>query len=507
MMKHRLVVRAGRGSKRFGIQVRQIQSQATFQQRLGITAPPGTSQREVLDQLSKHVLERPRKSYHEAPGTNGMAVLASKDFANWLEDESFMSEFVQTLSKPTTAFRASHQRLNVLSGITDGLSLDGLSKEPRSGFSVLRGPTDRILPGLWEKEGFGTSQDDAACVSFVTNPLSRDAGALEVTLPLANTVFQNGRRSTLHASRWDISSKGSAILRTREPKMIQRISAQGDSANRTLSVIPLLPLTPPRKIIAGLGNIVRQVEVDGVATPASKELEKILPGIFEERAKRDPVSSPSSIGVWCWVIPPHIMKSQDFSDLKLLTPGCSQTEADITLGSMKLFTDLLSSGCRLHKILSGGGGWGPKQGLLSLDPETAFSLPGNDDDMEMFVKSFWQRNSTEATGGLVSPGYFLLFCAEPQVTNMEPLASQLVAPMNTFTFGITPDPDLISPSPIPRSAAVKISDQHFGVSSATGLFLRTIPGLAGINGDAEPKDAAQSPFTTKINVPGAYLYV
>lgn len=266
-----------------------------------------------------------------------------------------MFAFLETLFKPSSAVRANRPSLHVLSGITDGLGPHRQSSEPRSGFSVLCGPTDNILPRLWVKESFaGTSQDSASSVSFTTKPLIGNTGALDITLPLANTVFQNGRRSTLYASRWDINGEGSMTLRMRHPKTTQLIVDNGDSKNYTSSMIPLLPLTPPRKIVAGLGNIVRQVEVDGSPTPASKELETIIPEIFKERARREPAYSPTPIGVWCWVIPPHLMEAKKFDNLQLFKAGCSQTETDIVLGSMKLFSELLSSGCRLHKIRKTG---------------------------------------------------------------------------------------------------------------------------------------------------------
>lgn len=219
------------------------------------------------------------------------------------------------------------------------------------GVSVLYGPTSSILPRLWEKEGFdNTNQDSIASVSFLTNPLIGNTGALEVTMPLANTVFQNGRRSTLYASRWDTSSEGSMALGMRHHKTTQTIVDKDGSVNHTLSMIPLLPLTPPRRIVAGLGNIVRQVEVDGSATPASRELEAIIPKIFGERAQHEPTYSPRPIGVWCWVIPPHCIKTGKFDNLRLFQAGSPQTEMNIALSSMEIFAELLSSGCRLHRI-------------------------------------------------------------------------------------------------------------------------------------------------------------
>ncbi|KAI1347578.1 hypothetical protein F5Y01DRAFT_294879 [Xylaria sp. FL0043] len=505
-MKRHLMSRAVRVSSH-GFYTRQVRLQSTITQRLSITASPKATQTQVLNELSKHVSEPTNQSRNEAPGTNGVAILASKDFTSWIEDDRFMSVFLETLFKPMNTAQADRPSLHVLSGITDGLSPHRMFSEPRPGFSVLCGPVDNILPGLWAKQGFaGASQDTASCVSFATNPLDGNTGALEVTLPLANTVFQNGRRSTLHASRWDVSNEGSVALRTRDQKITQQIAAIGDSVNHTSPMIPLLPLTPPRRIVAGLGNIVRQVEVDGSATPASKELEAIIPQIFEQRAQREPTSPPRPIGVWCWVIPPHVMETRKFDTLNLFRAGASQTEEDILLGSRETFSNLLSSGCRLHKILSGGGGWGLKQGLLSLDPETSFSLPGQDDDMEMFIKSFKERNSAEPTSGLATPGSYLLFCVEPQVTDTEALPTQRLAPTKDWYFGVAPNVDYSPSSSYPLDS-VEVIDGHFGVSSATGLYLRAIPEFVGFANNNGSEDATQGSFTTKVDVPRAHFGV
>ncbi|KAI0431010.1 hypothetical protein F5Y09DRAFT_306031 [Xylaria sp. FL1042] len=505
-MKHRLISKGVRAGSH-GLYTRQIRSQSTIPQRFSITASPKATQKQVLNEISKHLSEATHQSRHVDPEINGVAILSSKDFTSWVEDDHFMSAFLETLFKPTNIAQADRPSLHVLSGITDGLSPHKLFSGPRSGFSVLYGSIDNILPGLWAKEDFaGTSQDAASCVSFVTNPLDGNTGVLEVTLPLANTVFQNGRRSTLHASRWDVSDEGSVALRTRDQKIAQRIAAKGDSVDHTCSMISLLPLTPPRRIVASLGNIVRQVEVDGSATPASKELEAIIPKIFEERTQREPNAPPRPIGVWCWVIPPHVMETKKFDTLNLFKAGASQTEEDIILGSEEISSDLLSSGCRLHKILSGGGGWGLKQGLLSLDPETSFSLPGQDNEMEMFIKSFKERNIAQPTSGLATPGSSLLFCVEPRATGTEALSTQRLAQTKAWHFGVAPNTDY-NPSAGSHPDSVEIIDGHFGISSATGLYLRAIPEFVGVGSNDSSENTSQGSFTTKIDVPGAHFRV
>jgi len=59
--------------------------------------------------------------------------------------------------------------------------------------------------------------------------------------------------------------------------------------------------------------------------------------------------------------------------------------------------------------VSGGGGWGLKQGLLSLDPQTKYST-GNEEDVENFIRSFHREDSGS---GVVTPGTYIQFMVEP----------------------------------------------------------------------------------------------
>ncbi|KAI1817990.1 hypothetical protein GGS20DRAFT_530464 [Poronia punctata] len=493
-------------ANRHGFFVKQSRWQSTLSQRLTITASPKASKSQVLEELGRHALKSSGQALHGIDD-KGVAILASKEFTGWLDDESFMSTFLEALLKPENTIQTDNHGLHVLSGITDGLGPTKLSCEPHMGFSILQGSANEILPGLWGDDGFSNaSQDSVSAVSFQTNPLARNTGVLKVTLPLANTVFQNGRRSTLYASRWDVGSQGSLVQNMRNAKITQQIIATGGSINHMSSVLPLLPLTPPRKIIASLGNIIRQVEVDGSPSPASKELEAIIPQIFEKRAQKNPESTPRPVGVWCWVIPHSVVDAIDFGKLKTFSAFSSESEEDIVSSSMGLFSDLLSSGCRLHKILSGGGGWGLKQGLLSLDPETSFSLPGRDDDIEMFIRSFEERNDSEQSGGIATKGSSLLFCMEPQM----PYTGEGSIPLpaltrHAFTFGVAPNAEYSS-SGNAYSGPVEIIEGHFGASSAAGLYLGAAS-RAIIGDNSKGGSVAQDTFNTRIDVPNTYIYI
>jgi hypothetical protein len=102
-----------------------------------------------------------------------------------------------------------------------------------------------------------------------------------------------------------------------------------------------------------MGNILRQLSNipstgPSGAIPASSELEKELPKYVNE------LGIPHQrVAVWALVEPLNSLLSET-------QHGRTNVEQSIVNGS------------RIHRVVSGGGGWGKKQGLLSLDPEISF---------------------------------------------------------------------------------------------------------------------------------------
>ncbi|KAL7627809.1 hypothetical protein AAE478_002004 [Parahypoxylon ruwenzoriense] len=486
----------------YGLHLRRFGSQSIVTEKISVILSTKAPKRRVLEELNQQLATLPGKltSLRDRKDLRyGAAVFASRDFATWLQDESFMSGLLETLFKSNLGDKISTQDVDVLSAVTDGLTQSRLFGGPQTGLSILYGSAS-FLPDLWNPEDFGSNvnQDRESSVSFLSNPLAGDTRPLEITLPLANTIFQTGRRSTLFASKWKRSHNGSMTLATMEEKRTQRIRPHDLSADHTRPLLPLLPLTPPRKIVAGLGNIVRQVEVDGSVTPASKELESLIPKVFDARSKRDGLYSPGPIGVWCWVLPPHVLGTQDFLDLGIFQAELSQSEAEVSLEAMGVFSKLISSGCRLHKILSGGGGWGLKQGLLSLDPETTYSLP-DEGDVEMFIKAFQERHNPNPSEGLVTPGSYLMFCTEPHCTEKE-IGSSPRMTTSTTAISVAPDTDQELDSAT-MSEEIEVIDGHFGVASKAGFFLKVAAPPQLTDGPTKPPRA----LTTKVDLPRASL--
>ncbi|KAI2619950.1 hypothetical protein GGR54DRAFT_647591 [Hypoxylon sp. NC1633] len=487
----------------YGPYARRFGTQPAVAKKISLTLGTKTPRRTVIEELNRHLAGSAGKqidAWQANKPDYGAAIFASRDLAKWLEDEGFMSGVLESLFQLNTRKHTNAPEINVLYAVTDGLAPGRLFDKPQTGLSILYGSANSILPGLWDSDDFGSNanQDRESSVSFLSNPLRRDTRPLEIRLPLANTMFQNGRRSTLLARRWQPSQNGSMARTTIHEKQTQIIRPPLSLRSHTLPYLPLLPLTPPRKIVAGLGNIVRQVEVNGSPTPASKELEGLIPKVFDSRSVREESYTPGPIGVWCWVIPPHAVEKQNLLDLKVFQAESSQSEAELSLESMNVFSELLSSGSRLHRILSGGGGWGAKQGLLSLDPETKYSLP-DQDDVEMFIKAFQERDSPNPSEGLVTPGSYLMFCIEPHLTEREIGHSQTMTPSTALGVAPNTDEELDSASPLTK---VEVIDDHFGVVSKAGLFLETTtPSRKADSSNGSISVELPPAFTTKVDSP------
>ncbi|KAK7924485.1 hypothetical protein PG985_006539 [Apiospora marii] len=473
---------------------------------IAVTGKP--SKGAVLD-----CLERQLKSSGHGSGLSHDAavILASPEFASWSEDQGFMSQLLGTLHQRQRQKRAGatsgpgEARTDVLFGVVDGIAdPHHLHGKPHQGLSILYGgSTASLLPSLWDQgkvAGRG-DPDKASAVEFTAHEAESIDGQevpTNVTLPLANTLFQNGRRSTLFASRWlSPSAAGRQMeLEWREEKSHQEVSCLRGLRKMPLR-IPLMPLAPPRKIVAGLGNIVRQVEIDGVVSPASKELEMLIPQIFEKRAARagELDQAPSPIGVWAWVLPAHLVEKMSYdSAFRTYQSNQDAEEWRLDVDARGIYEELLTHECRMYKILSGGGGWGAKQGLLSLDPETTYAAP-EQEDIDMFIKAFEERNSASqaSSEGIVTPGSYILFCAEPQrvvdgghtpFSSVDPTWSRLtltVAPKNEDPLQGVEDIEGAKKD----ETTADVVPGHFGAASSTGLYLR----------------APHSSFTTKIDAP------
>lgn len=190
----------------------------------------------------------------------------------------------------------------------------------RDGFSLQSGTLDGLLPGLWKQTfdatlaenqpGAAGPSEEPASLSLVLRQAKHSGAVVTVNLPLANTLFHNGRRTTLLASEWlytkDEKSRRKTVACSRmQEKRSQIVELLVGPTHQKLAIVsPLVPITHPRKIVEGLGNILAKVEIDGQPSPASQEIQANIPRLLEARRTwSDGQLESGRVGVWALLIP------------------------------------------------------------------------------------------------------------------------------------------------------------------------------------------------------------
>jgi hypothetical protein len=132
--------------------------------------------------------------------------------------------------------------------------------------------------------------------------------------------------------------------------------------------------------------------------------------------------------------------------------------------------------------VSGGGGWGPKKGLLSLDPQQTHFALSEEEEMKRFLE-------TMDNSGFAPPGasiqFFIPAMATPETTACD---------VTGVVFGV--------PSSTETSEATKTASNgylvsnHFGALSSQGIYI------------SGPTDAdSPSCHESKLSIPGSRIYV
>ncbi|KAK3078072.1 hypothetical protein LTS18_008514, partial [Coniosporium uncinatum] len=247
--------------------------------------------------------------------TQTIALLLTPSFAHWLSgDQTFLKKILERLLEQTVVREDAEYTVEVVLAVVDRLPA------PSSVWSDLRALSaqERLRrPPLNEHghEGLAYMLSNANTFSYTKanpgekSPTSAATQSMNVEViprplsdrllrfpsyvfevPLANTVFQNGRAATLFSSHWKKFS-GTTELRHIQSWPLRNLTVPancfvteegrvrpGQGRNHTYS-IPLVALTAPKKIAAGMGNIIRLLEGVGgrdTTIPASSELESAV---------------------------------------------------------------------------------------------------------------------------------------------------------------------------------------------------------------------------------------
>lgn len=342
----------------------------------------------------------------EIARNNFCVFLVTPAFASWtlddtvLGNDAFLAQAVHRVYAKGWQRKTGSLQVHILCAVVDKVpagrtlksetslqaEIERFAEGPPASDTGFEGIAYATFPSNASKSSaFPASQDNGAIDFTIPTNTPGEEGALDDTwrLPLANTIFQTGRPTTMSFSSWDLN------LETKSPILLRRnnISHHGInmssshvvSRNASVLSIPLSPLTFPRTADGCMGNIIRRVlgpEEESIT--ASSELEKVVPQFFQARGEP---ARPTT--VWALVIPKGKTKQLEMKTRRLLGMRILKSEkgadmmdvlwkrlwqAEDPWKTNTLVTTALAEGARLHRVLSGGGGWGKKAGLLSLDP-------------------------------------------------------------------------------------------------------------------------------------------
>ncbi|KAL8411840.1 hypothetical protein RB596_001178 [Gaeumannomyces avenae] len=471
--------------------------------RFSVLASQGVSKQSVLDCVASA-----DKTPSGSPTPDASAILVSRDLARWLDDTDFMSALLQQLHPEAIG---SGQDLSVLTAAVDGLCPRSRGGSASSGLSILQGDATTILPGLWSggDSNAPLRLDARPALSVRLSPLLGDFRPVDVTLPVANTVFQNGRPFTLLASRWRAAGAGTSpagspalVGAFEKEKQVIVASTEGSIQSHADVSVSLFPLTVPRRITAGLGNIVRQVEAAGgpeeQPQPASLELEAAMHGIIATRSRLLP-EVPVPNRTWALVVPPNSPSLEYFVKFPVFLDSTIESEHQRADAFARHFSKVLADGGRLHRVLSGGGGWGLKRGLLAIDPETTYCSVSESRDLENFIASFGDEITADS---VVAPGSYILFLVEPMPLPSIRSGNEVGQNLPSLVFGTAPaqigSDEETEHAPLPAQLAAG----HFGALSSIGAFLRLESGA----GSEAARGSRPHTTLTKVDVPDSYVW-
>ncbi|KAF3022684.1 hypothetical protein E8E15_002130 [Penicillium rubens] len=297
-------------------------------------------------------------------------LLVTPSFAHWLDSSSpFLSQFLSRLYGNSP----DKDTLYAVTAVVDALpntTSEGPNFSESEGLSLLAvgqaGVHAKAAPARLIRSS--ASEETNLLFSFQTEAIGQPAH--EVGLRLANTIFVNGRETTIFGTRWLWDKSSNRYVLDKSADFTSCMVTASSQAVDTALELPLHPVTERRRVMTSMGNILRQLakstDVRSMDTmPASSELEKELPRYIAEHNIID-----QRVSVWALVEKPQ-----------LEVAGAGSSTHDRLIKS-------LHQGGKLHRVMSGGGGWGKKQGLLSLDPEICFSETVKRDDLVALSQIF-----------------------------------------------------------------------------------------------------------------------
>lgn len=433
-------------------------------------------------------------------------LLVTPSFAHWIDTanpflESLISRLYHSVPKSTPLYAVAAVVDKLPNSTQSGISTsEGSADSPFSseseGLSLLTIQRENIRGKVAPVRRIGgpAGEEPDLAISIQGTNVS-EGPAYEVGLRLANTVFINGKESTLIGMRWNYNDATGAYTMDKSADLTScSVTSVSTSTNPSLS-LPLDPVGERRRVITSMGNILRQVSKSTDPTsvepmPASSELETALPRYIDEHNIVD-----QRVSVWALVEKP---------DLVVADWESSSTQDRVVQS--------LRQGGKLHRVMSGGGGWGKKQGLLSLDPEVSFpgmarsdelfSLgqifnPSADAPLEMpaFLAKGMIGDDLSLLSQVATAGDFIQFFVglEPEHSQDEVASNHGVKGSVIYRFGVVADADEVDVQSLNENKHdLVVVPSSFGALSEKAIAYSQ-PMVGG---------AETSSSSTKLDIPG-----
>ncbi|KIV97676.1 hypothetical protein PV10_01392 [Exophiala mesophila] len=439
-----------------------------------------------------------------------LVFLATPSQVHLLDQRRFLKDVLKRVFSSNQHTDRGPNEIKTIAAVVDALpdfSLYPQSLSPAEGISILI--SGESIEDMSTPSKEHDDNEDHYTLQFITrvfrDPI-RESHMLasHVQLPVANTVFVNGTRATLFEDTWDVKLKESPQKATRvfDPKPVvvvhqKRIPLQSSviplthpRSPRTFISVPCEALTPPRKILNVMGNVVAAIEVDGVAVPASTELEKAVSKYLTDHPK---AADNSPLGIYAYVWPESAASYED-------------SPYDLH-GGLRSFPGK----ARLFKVTGGGGGWGKKKGLLSLDPAIDYgktpevsSFP----DMDM-LDNEEMEGEVKLKGMLPAESTIQFLVSNPKLSPFSPYHRSAIVSKNhhpdrsVCIFGTCLNPeggDKVEVEVKKKKASPKMAPTCFNATFGMLSFEGSAVGLErSIDGKPFNTDAR-----SRLDVPGAF---
>ena len=303
-----------------------------------------------------------------------------------------------------------------------------------------------------------------------------------VSVPLANTLFQTGQLHTVVSSKWKETGSAYRLVSKRnssQPPLnvyLKNVDSPLDPCDhqyvpRDDVFIPLASFVPTHIVRESNGNVISKISLPESGStssiPASHPLQSAMSTYLSHN---DSTDGPPS--VWALVIPRGLLQQDErlsdwFHEMnRVLGPQCFPKYENG--GTPPLFQPFFS-GAKFCRILSGGGEWGSKAGLITLEPDSNLGSSSPeldlDEDGPLFIDVMFQR--------IANPGDYILFYVLQEPENVlhvrdRPLhLDEKAVCVSSIDFGVarSSTDEIDDESTVPASSRIETWSSHFGVIS------------------------------------------